>query len=101
MKIIYEVTIHIDTGIADEYDAWLAEHVVEMLTLPGFLSAETFVIENNEKSPTETDRVVHYQLENRAAFDAYLRDHAERMRNEGLARFSYHVTASRRILKLI
>ncbi|MGH8274957.1 MAG: DUF4286 family protein [Terriglobia bacterium] len=101
MKIIYEVTLNIDKEIADEYDAWLSEHVTEMLALPGFVNAEAFTIENNEKSPEKISRVVHYRLENREAFDAYLRNHAERMRNEGHARFGNRVTASRRILKSI
>jgi len=98
MSIIYEVTLHVDADIADEYDAWLDEHISEMHELPGFVGTEKFSIESDEQSPARVGRVVHYRLESREAFDAYLRDHAERMRDKGLERFADRFTASRRIL---
>ncbi len=97
MSTIYEVTLHMDRDLADEYDAWLREHVAEMLSLPGFLSAEISAIANDEAA-SKVGRVVHYRLENRAALDTYFHDHAKRMRDEGLRRFGDRVAASRRIL---
>lgn len=98
MSIIYEVTLHVDADIENEYDAWLDEHIREMHELPGFVGTEKFSIEPGEESPGKVGRVVHYRLESRAAFDDYLRDHAERMRNKGQERFAGRFTASRRIL---
>jgi len=98
MSIIYEVTLHVDAGIADEYDAWLEEHIREMHELPGFVGSEKFAVEPEEASPARVGRVVHYRLESREAFDDYLRDHADRMRDKGLERFAGHFSASRRIL---
>ena len=98
MSIIYEVTLHVDADIADVYDEWLDEHIREMHELPGFVGSEKFSIEPEDESPARVGRVVHYRLESRAAFDDYLRDHAERMRDKGLERFADRFSASRRIL---
>ena len=98
MTTIYEVTLQIDSDIAAEYDDWLAVHDAEMLALPGFLSAEISTIESAEERPARVGRVVHYRLESREALDDYFRDHAARMRDEGIARFDERVGASRRIL---
>ncbi|MGH8428325.1 MAG: DUF4286 family protein [Gammaproteobacteria bacterium] len=98
MTIIYEVTLQIAPDIAAEYDAWLAAHAAEMLTLPDFLSAEISTIESNEERPARVGRVVHYRLKNREALDGYFRNHAARLRDAGIARFGERVSASRRIL---
>lgn len=98
MSTLYEVTLQIEAALIAEYDSWLSEHVKEMLTLPGFERARIFAIEADSKAPDPIFRVVHYWLETRQTFDHYLRDHAERMRNNGLRRFGNRVTASRRIL---
>jgi len=98
MSIIYEVTLHVDADIEHEYDTWLEGHIREMHELPGFVGSEKFSIEPEEDSPAQVGRVIHYRLENREAFDDYLRDHADRMRDEGIKRFAGRFTASRRIL---
>jgi hypothetical protein len=41
---------------------------------------------------------VRYRLRDRAALDDYLRDHAPRMRAEGLARFGDAFRAQRRVM---
>ena len=98
-EIVYEVTLRVDAGIAGVYDAWLREHAAEMLALPGFLSAEISASDGGGELPPGTvERVVHYRLRDRAALDAYFRDHAPRMRDAGLARFGDRVRAARRIL---
>jgi antibiotic biosynthesis monooxygenase (ABM) superfamily enzyme len=99
MNIIYEVTLHVETDIAAEYDVWLEQHVAEMLALPGFLGAEVWAVEDEALQPEQIARVVHYRLKDRAALDAYYRDHATHMREDGSARFGDRFHASRRILQ--
>ena len=96
MAVIYEVTLHARAGIADAYLAWLREHVAAMLALQGFEGAELHALD----VPTAGERgwCVRYRLADRAALDAYLRDHAPRMRAEGIARFGDAFRAERRIL---
>ena len=98
MSIVYEVTLHVEPSLLPGYDIWLREHVEEMLSLPGFEAAQIFAIEPDTGTGETIGRVVHYRLASRHALDDYLHRHAERMRNDGLARFGNRVTASRRIL---
>ncbi len=96
-QVIYEVTLQPEPSIQAEFDAWLEDHVQEMLALPGFLEAGVY----RSEDPGSGDilRTVHYVLRDRQALDAYLRDHADRMRSRGIERFGEAFRASRRILE--
>lgn len=97
--ILYVVELEMDSVLRDEYLAWLDDHVREMLSLPGFTDAEILV--RTEPPPPAGRFVVsaHYRLRDRAAFEAYLANHAARMRAAGLARFGEQVQASRQVLE--
>lgn len=96
--VAYEVNLRVQAGIADEYLAWLRAHVREMLDLPGFLDAR--VSEQREPAPDAGERVFCclYRLRDQAVLDAYLAEHAPRMRAVGERRFGGRFSASRRIL---
>jgi hypothetical protein len=96
--IVYEVNLDLDAAIAADYRAWLDAHAAQILALPGFTGVRTFDVLD---PPAPADRValcVQYTLRSRDDFDAYLREHAPRMRAEGIARFGDRFRASRRIL---
>jgi hypothetical protein len=94
--VTYEVNLVPEPGIEDEFDEWLDAHVVEMLSLPGFLTA---VVRRSEGPGSgEIQRTVQYELRDRAALDAYLRDHAAEMRQHGIDRFGERFRATRRVL---
>lgn len=97
--IVYAVELDLDAPLGDEYLAWLQGHVREMLALPGFEGAS--ILTRLEPPPAPGRRVfcVHYRLRDRAAWEAYLADHAARMRAAGLARFGNRVRASRQLLE--
>jgi hypothetical protein len=96
MAVIYEVTLHAHIEVADAYLAWLRAHVADMLALPGFERAELDALET--ASTAERSWCVRYRMRDRAALDDYLRDHAPRMRADGVARFGDSFRAERRIL---
>jgi antibiotic biosynthesis monooxygenase (ABM) superfamily enzyme len=96
MAVIYEVTLHARAEIADAYLAWLREHVAEILALPGFEGAEMLAL--LDEAAGERGWCVRYRLRDRAAFDDYLREHAARMRADGIARFGDGFRAERRVL---
>lgn len=98
MSIVYEVTLDVDAAIANEYRAWLNRHTAELLALPGFVDAR--ILDLLEPStPGRIGLCVQYTLRDRAAYEAYLRDHAERVRSNGIARFGDRFTATRRLLQ--
>ena len=98
--VLYEVTLRVAPGIADAVGDWLQAHVAEMVTLPGFLDARIARL----REPAEADAVVFcclYRLRDAAALDDYLRDHAPRMRADGLRRFPVGFAAQRRVLDVV
>lgn len=93
---IYEVTLSVDREIIAEFDAWLAQHVEEMLQIPGFIRANTFAAEDDEAGKPR--RVTHYYLESEADLDNYLAGPAQIMRQSATERFAGRFSASRRVL---
>lgn len=97
--VVYEVTLRVRPQIACEFRDWLHVHAGEMLALPGFLDARV-----SELDPAEPGAVVfccHYRLRDAGALHAYLRDHAPRMRDDGVRRFADGFSAERRILRIL
>lgn len=95
--VTYEVNLQVDAAIEAGFRAWLQAHVAELLALPGFVDATVYDV----REPVEPGRIglcVHYRLRDAAALEAYLREHAPRMREAGIARFGGRFSASRRVL---
>ncbi len=99
--IRYEVNLEVDAELADAFADWLRAHVAEMLTLPGFVSAELFAVEQPEAAADRRGFCVDYRLHDRQALDRYFVEHAPRMRAQGLQRFGGRFTAIRRILHFL
>jgi hypothetical protein len=99
--VIYEVNLDLDVAIRDEYVAWLLPHMRAICTLPGFIDAQMFGVVDPAADADRVSLCVQYTLRDAAALDAYLRDHAPRMRAEGEARFGGRFRALRRVLRVI
>ena len=100
--VVYEVSVRVQRAIAAEYLDWLRIHVRQMLALPGFIDATLYAIDADVVADDEwIGWCVQYRLRDRAALDNYLREHAPRMRAEGVARFGAHFRAERRILHVL
>lgn len=97
--VIYEVNIEVDVAAHDAYRAWLVDHVAEILALPGFTGAKVFDVLDPPASAGRVGLCVQYALKDQAALDDYLRDHAPRLRADGMARFGDRFQASRRVLQ--
>jgi hypothetical protein len=95
--LIYEVTLTIERDIAEPFDQWLAEHVENMLDLPGFVSARVFEMDDDDDGYAR--RVTHYYLESENHLEQYFADNASDMRQSGIDRFGDRFRASRRILR--
>ena len=98
--IVYEVNLFVRTAIAAEYRAWLDAHVREIVALPGFEGASVF--ERREPAPAEGELALctQYRLRDAAALQLHLREHAPRLRADGIARFGEAFRAERRVLEL-
>ena len=98
--IVYEVNLAVDAAIAGEYHGWLRAHMREIVALRGFVSAELFAVREPIPGPDQRAWCVQYRLRDETALADYLRDHAPRLRADGLARFGGRFTATRRILEV-
>lgn len=99
--VAYEVNLDIDATIRDAYLAWLGPHMRELCALPGFVDAQLFEVDEPAADAGRVSLCARYLLRDDAALDAYLRDHAPRLRADGESRFGGSFRASRRILRLI
>ena len=93
---IYEVNLTLTPEISQDYDRFLETHIPEVLAASGFSHAERW-----EVSPARTDAVcwvIHYHAESRAQIEAYLQNHAPRLRADAVQRFGNRFQAERRIL---
>ena len=97
--LVYEVNLDVDAAVAGEYRAWLDAHVRAMLALPGFVFARVFEVLDDADRDGGLHLCVHYVLRDAAALDAYLQEHAARMRADGVAHFGDRFRASRRVLR--
>jgi len=96
-SVIYEVTLDADALIEADFDTWLRDHIADMLQIDGFLAAE--ILEDRSQRPDGIRRIVQYRVRGREALENYFRDHAPRMRAQGLARFGERFTVERRVLE--
>lgn len=97
--VLYEVNIEVDASAHDEYRVWLRDHIAEILALPGFTGAKVFEVLDPPASAGRIALCVQYALKDQAALDDYLREHAPRLRADGMARFGGRFQASRRVLR--
>jgi hypothetical protein len=97
--LVYEVDLEVEAAIAADYRAWLRGHVAEILALPGFRGATVSEVLEPAPPGGSVGLCVQYRLGDEAAYAAYLRDHAPRMRAEGEARFGGRFRARRRVLR--
>ncbi len=82
--IIYEVNIKINPEIVNEFDEWLDEHIEKMLQFEGFKSANKF----NSIEDEQYFLTVQYKVKTQEDLDRYFRNYAEKMRKEGIKKFS-------------
>jgi hypothetical protein len=95
-SVLYEVNLEADADIAAPFDTWLRDHIADMLQFDGFRSAE--ILDDPSAPAGRIRRIVQYRLQNQAALDDYLANHAPAMRAHGAARFGDRYTAQRRVL---
>ena len=85
--VVYEVNLEFDVAIAAAYRAWLATHVREILALPGFVSAQVHEVVDPLPTAGRVGLSVRYLVRDLQALEDYQREHAARLRAEGLERF--------------
>lgn len=95
---VYEVNADIDAGIEAAYRAWLPGHIAQILAIDGFTAAAVHEVADPPAPAGRVHLCMQFHLRDAAALEAYLRDHAPRLRADGVARFGDAMRATRRVL---
>lgn len=99
--IIYNVTINIDPIIHDQWFRWMQEkHINDVLRTGKFVSAKMVKVLVDEAIEGHTYSV-QFLAENRQQLDAYYKEDAPVLRQEGLQLFGDKMLAFRTELEVI
>lgn len=97
---IYNVTLNIDESIHQEWLEWIKVHIPQVLGTGLFSDAKlTRVLVEEEKGGVTYS--VQYRAKTREDLDNYYKNHANRLRQDGLKRFADKVLAFRTELQVI
>ena len=98
--VTYEVNLHVEKEIAEQFKQWLTEHIEHILNYQGFIQAT--ISEFNTLPDLEIDDIecltVSYQVDSMENLQHYLDNHAKLMRDDGIKHFGERFQAARRIL---
>ena len=98
--IIYNVTINIDESIHSEWLTWIKEHIPKVLATGKFIEAKlTKVLVEEENSATTY--AVQYRAKSIEDLEAYYKEDAEKLRQDGSSRFADKMLAYRTELEII
>ncbi|GGZ84024.1 DUF4286 family protein [Algibacter mikhailovii] len=97
---IYNVTVNIDESIHEEWLKWIKEHIPQVLGTGKFEKATLtrVLVEEDMGGCTYS---IQYKTYSREALDAYYREDADKLRNEGLKKFADKMLAFRTELQII
>jgi hypothetical protein len=98
--IIYNVTVNIDESVHDEWLIWIKTHIPQVLGTGKFEKAtlSQVLVEEDMGGITYS---IQYRSYSREALNAYYREDAERLRNDGIKKFADKMLAFRTELKII
>jgi len=98
--IIYNVTINVDKSINEEWLTWIKEHIPQVLATGKFTEAKLTKVLVEEELGGATYSV-QYRAKSREVLDAYYRENAEKLRQDGLKKFADKMLAFRTELEII
>jgi len=98
--IIYNVTINIDESVHNEWLRWIKEHIPQVLSTGKFDKATLTKVLVEEDMGGHTYSV-QYRSYSREALDAYYKEDAGQLRNDGMKKFGDKMLAFRTELQII
>ncbi len=98
--IIYNVTVNIDDSIHKEWLSWIKNHIPEVLATGKFTEAKLTKVLVEEEMGGVTYSI-QYRAKSRKALDNYYKFDADKLKSEGLQKFSDKMLAFRTELEII
>jgi len=97
---IYNVTVNIEDSIHDEWLLWIKEHIPQVLSTGKFEKATLTKVLVEEDMGGQTYSI-QYRSYSREALDAYYKEDADKLRQDGLKRFGGKSVAFRTELQIV
>ena len=94
--IFYQVNLEVDPQIESDFSTWLQKHIHEILSIDGFINA-TWYKQLSSDDNAMLKWSVQYQLKDQNSLNNYLKNHAPKLRQDGIKLFSNQFKASRTI----
>ena len=85
--IIYNITANIDQSIHDEWLTWIKEHIPQVLATGKFTEAKLTRILVEEEMGGKSYSI-QFRAKSREALEDYYTQDADKLRQEGIARFA-------------
>lgn len=99
--IIYNVTLKVENDIADEWVAWMKDEHIPDLKSTGLFS-ECRLCRLLEQDETEgVTFSAQYTCADMAAYNAYIDNHAQTMRDKAFQRFGGKFVAFRSVMEVV
>lgn len=90
MAITYEITALVREDLREQYEKYMiGEHIPDLMATGAFTAASIGRSEGGQYR-------IRYEAKSRESFDAYLREHAARLREHALKAFPVGVELSRK-----
>ena len=98
--IIYNITANVDQSIHDEWLTWIKEHIPQVLATGKFTEAKlTRVLVEEELGGTSYS--IQFRAKSREALEDYYAQDADKLRQEGIARFADKMLTFRTELEIV
>lgn len=97
---IYNVTVSVDKSIQEEWLAWIKVHIPEVLATGKFTNARLTQVLVDEDQGGIT-YAIQYTAKSKEDLEAYYREDAPKLRQDGVNRFKDKSLAFRTELKII
>ncbi len=97
---IYNVTVNIENSVHDEWLLWIKTHIPKVLATGKFEKATLTKVLVEEEMGGETYSI-QYRTYSREALDAYYREDADTLRQEGLKKFADKMLSFRTELQIV
>ena len=99
--IIYNVTIKVDTSIADDWIVWMkSEHIPGMLITGCFREANILRLLEVDDSEGPT-YAIQYKADSKSAYENYIDAHSVKMRNDSFAKWGNKFIAFRSLMEVV
>lgn len=99
--IIYNVTLHIEDSIHQQWLKWIKKHIPQVLSTGKFTEArftKVLVDDDDEKGTTYS---IQYKAISRKHLDDYLNNHADPLKKEGIKKFGDKMLTFRTELEIM